>query len=65
MELKINGKGHTTSATSIATLLVELGLPDRGVAVGVNNRMVPRTEWGTAPLTEGMSLVVIKAAAGG
>lgn len=65
MNIKINGKLHETSATNITALLTELGLPDRGVAVGVNNRMVPRTEWGTAPLTEGMSLVVIKAAAGG
>ena len=43
----------------------ELELPRQGVAVAVNNKMVPRTEWEQYALAEGMSVVIIKAACGG
>ncbi|MDE6099041.1 MAG: sulfur carrier protein ThiS [Muribaculaceae bacterium] len=36
-----------------------------GVAVAVNNRVVPRTLWAETPLTEGMKVTVIQAVCGG
>ena len=61
----LNNKEVETQATHIGQLVEELALPRVGVAIAVNNRMVPHTAWDTTPLSEGMNLVVIKAACGG
>lgn len=65
MKIKVNGKEKETSAATIAELVKEMELPQTGVAVAVNNKMVPRDKWTETELAEGMSLVVIKAACGG
>ena len=55
MKLKVNSK--ETEAKD--------ALPERGVAIAVNNKMIPRTEWNERILQPNDSLVVIKAACGG
>lgn len=65
MHVLINNKEVATKAETIAQLLEELALPVTGTAVAVNNRLVPRGEWGDYALQEGVSLVIIKAACGG
>ena len=65
MTIQINNKATETKARTIAELANELGLPQKGVAIAVANTMVPREEWETTALTEGASVVIIKAAFGG
>jgi sulfur carrier protein len=65
MDIKINNKLTCTNATTLQELADELELPQKGVAVAVSNRMVPRTEWGITPVTEGCDIVIIKAVCGG
>ena len=65
MEVFINGQSHTTTATTLGALLEERQLPPTGIAVGLNGRMVPRTQWAASPLSEGDKVVIIKAACGG
>lgn len=65
MKVNVNQKPVETASTTLAQLIAELQLPQAGVAVGVNNRMVPRTEWEGYALSEGLNIVVIKAACGG
>ncbi|MCD8317874.1 MAG: sulfur carrier protein ThiS [Paraprevotella sp.] len=65
MKVTVNNKEVETTSATISSLIEELSLPVQGVAVAVNNRLVPRTQWNDYALTEGMSLVVIKAACGG
>ena len=43
----------------------QLELPVQGIAIAVNNKMIPRTEWERFMLHENDSLVIIKAACGG
>ena len=50
---------------TIAELSTFLALPEKGIAIAVNNRMVPRIEWEKCVLHPNDSLVVIKAACGG
>ena len=58
MRIKVNNKEmELPEASSLQQVADTLALPARGVAMAVNNRMVPRAEW--------TSLVVIKAACGG
>lgn len=65
MKLTVNNKAVETQAANLQQLADELALPVQGVAMAVNNRMVPRTEWASFPLTEGAQVVIIKAACGG
>ena len=65
MKITVNNQEIDTRATTLRQLAEELSLPDRGVAVAVSNRMVPRTQWEACALSEGMRVVVVKAACGG
>ena len=65
MQIYVNNKPVSTEAGSLGALAVELSLPEKGVAVAVEGKMVPRTQWEQTPLSEGAHIVIIKAACGG
>lgn len=65
MKVNVNNKAVDTAATTLSQLIAELQLPAEGIAVGIDNRMVPRAAWTDYQLTEGLSIVIIKAACGG
>ncbi|WP_300257822.1 sulfur carrier protein ThiS [uncultured Alistipes sp.] len=66
MEVFINRKLVGVEVpTSLAELLAREGIPAEGVAVAVNNRVVPRGEWAATPVAEGMKITVIRAVCGG
>lgn len=65
MKVSINNKEVETDAVTLLQLTTELSLLAQGVAVAANNRMIPRTEWADYALSEGISIVIIKAACGG
>ncbi len=54
-----------SSQASLQQLAETLQMPDKGVAVAVNNQMIPRTKWPETILQENDQVVVIKAACGG
>lgn len=65
MRVSVNNKEMETSAANLVLLVEELGLPLSGVAVAVNNQIVPRLQWDGYVLSEGLNIVIIKAACGG
>lgn len=65
MKISINNKATETSASTVNQLAAELHLPAAGVALAVNNKMVPRTEWSQQSLQENDQVVIIKAVCGG
>lgn len=65
MEIFINSKPTETSASNLAELAGELSLPQAGVAMALNARMVQRSEWENTRLPEGAEIIIIKAACGG
>ena len=65
MKIKVNNKEVETGASNLLILSQELELPQTGIAVAVNNRMIPRTEWEQFVLNENDELVIIKAVCGG
>ena len=65
MKILVNNKVTETGAGSVAELAEELGLPENGVAVAVGGVMVRVAGWGLFVLSEGDSVIVIKAACGG
>lgn len=66
MQIIVNNKAMEMAEGSTLSALAEaLRLPEKGVAVAVNNQMIPREEWSATSLQEGVQVVVIKAACGG
>lgn len=65
MKIRINNKETDVHAESLLDLAKELSLPERGVAVAVNNRMIPRTDWQQTALKDDDNIVIIKAVCGG
>jgi len=67
MTISVNDKPRTIAESApLAQLLGELGLVDRrGVAVAVNDSVVPRATWLSRLLAEGDRVLVIQATQGG
>ena len=66
MKVLVNNKEtEITQGNTVADLAQQLGLPQQGVAIAVQNRMIPRAEWNEKELQDGDNLVIIKAACGG
>lgn len=68
MEVVINGEKRTIeNVGTIEQLLAELSLPGnrRGIAVAVNDTVVPRSQWKTVRIAAGDRIEVIRAVQGG
>lgn len=66
MKISVNNKEtEIANGSTLADLAAQLELPAQGVAIAVNNKMVPRAQWNDTILNENDSLVIIKAACGG
>ena len=65
MRLKVNDKEVETGASNLSLFSQEQNLQTTGIAIAVNNRMVPRCEWDSYTLHEGDSILIIKAVCGG
>lgn len=68
MPLKVNGETREYSREKcgdVAALLHLQNAPQRGVAVALNGRVVPRAEWKNTPLKDGDEIEIIRAVQGG
>ena len=66
MNIKVNNKEMIVpEGSSLSQLSQTLNLPEKGVAIAVNNQMIPRQNWLDKKLAENDKIVVIKAACGG
>lgn len=66
MKLRVNGDVREVSAPStLESLIVELGLGGKRLAVELNGEIVPRSEYGTHSLREGDQLEIVQAIGGG
>ena len=65
MNITVNNKPVASGATTLLALSEELNLPKKGVAVAISNQMIPRSEWAATTISEGTSIIIIKAACGG
>jgi sulfur carrier protein len=68
MQIFVNDEPREVSADaySVETLFGDSGLPSRdGVAVAVNDGVVPRSQWAGRALNDGDRVLVIRATQGG
>ncbi|NDJ91703.1 sulfur carrier protein ThiS [Mycolicibacter kumamotonensis] len=65
MIINVNEKQvEVADATTVAALLASMGYPERGIAVAVDQAVLPRSRWATA-LSDGARLEVVTAVQGG
>jgi sulfur carrier protein len=65
MKIRINADDlEVDDHTTVATLLQSLGYPDRGIAVAVDQAVLPRSSW-TTTLSDGANIEVVTAVQGG
>ena len=65
MKLWVNNKETISTAATLRLLADELSLPEKGIAMAVDNKMVPRADWDGFALSDGMHIIIIKAVCGG
>ena len=66
IELLVNGATTAVDpGATVATLVARLGPDPRGVAVAVNEAVVPRSAWPSTALRAGDRVEVLRAAQGG
>ena len=63
--IRINNQDRETCACDLLQLSEELQLPEKGVAIAVNGRILPRGEWKGYALKAQDNITVVKAAFGG
>lgn len=66
MRIFINhSETEVDGSESLAAILARTLPTTEGIAVAVNNRVVPRAQWAETYLTEGANVTVITAVCGG
>lgn len=67
MKVEINHKEVLLpeGCDTLTALLQSQGIREKGHAIAVNNRVVPRAQWGEYIIADGMKITVIKAVCGG
>ena len=66
MQLNINGNNeHIENAHALADVLPHLQLDAAGVAIALNDAVVPRAKWESTPLHDGDRIEIIHAVQGG
>ena len=65
MKLVVNDESvEVDDRTTVADLLTQLGMPDKGIAVAIDWAVVPRSEWHLS-LSDGAKVEVVTAVQGG
>jgi sulfur carrier protein len=65
MQIRLNGESLETRAQTVAELIEELQFSPQGVAVAVNENVVPRATHSSHQLQEGDQIEIIRAVQGG
>ena len=66
MKVWINGEAREAAdGVSVAEVVAAHGVPERGVAVAVDDEVVPRASWPSVALADGARVEVLTAVQGG
>lgn len=65
MNITINNVAKSVVSSNLQELIGELAIETKGVAIALNNRVIPRVNWGDTKLSENDKIVVVSAVFGG
>ena len=60
-----NSQTEFPDGTTLRIVADEHRLPEKGVAMAVNNNMIPRDKWDSHVVNDGDNIVILKAFCGG
>ncbi len=63
--VKINGEQHDVSGKTVSEVLAELGYNEKGVAVELNEEILPKCNYASTVLEDGNSVEVVRFVGGG
>ncbi|MFI3262729.1 MAG: sulfur carrier protein ThiS [Rikenellaceae bacterium] len=61
----LNNQQHTVAAQTLQQLIEELKIETKGVAIGINNKVIARKSWAETPIVENDKIVIVSAVFGG
>lgn len=67
MEITLNNKSTEISESALLADIVALQMGDKqkGIAVAVNQKVIPRSEWSATTIQQNDNILIIKATQGG
>ncbi|EQA5334476.1 sulfur carrier protein ThiS [Proteus mirabilis] len=66
MNITVNDERYSlVMPVTISQLLIELKQPSMGVALAINDIIIPRENWNTQMINEGDTILLFQAIAGG
>jgi len=65
MTIEINKESYTSQSTTLESILCELNISLKGIAVAVNQEVVSRLAWKETQIQENDKITIIKATQGG
>ncbi len=66
MDVIVNGEPRALpEGATVAMVLAQLDLPERGIAVALDREVIPRGQWDRTVLGDGSRLEVVRAVQGG
>jgi len=66
MKITLNNKSHEIEQNaSLLQFIESLNISDDGMAVAINNTVVPKSKWSSTILEENAELIIIQAVSGG
>ncbi len=65
MNIIVNNIEHSVHSSTLQELIEELSIETKGVAIGINNRVITRSAWAQTPIEEGDKVVIVSAVFGG
>ena len=64
--VKLNHKDYAVAeGTSLALFVESLGMSPQGIAIAVNNEVIPKSRWEETILSDRLELMLIHAVSGG
>ncbi len=63
--MRVNGADVIIDVSSLGSLLAQMGIETRGVAIARNGEIIPRSQWDDVVLDEADEIEIVSAAAGG
>lgn len=66
MEIRVNGQPEEIASPVTVSELIEIrNISDKGVAVAVNDSVVPKSEWTATTIQAGDRIEIVRATQGG
>lgn len=65
MNITVNNKKQVVESENLTQLIDELAIETKGIAIALNNKVVPRSDWDSTTLSHDDQIIIVSAVFGG